>query len=216
MATSSTQIANFAIGHIGIAKQIANLESDTSREALACRLFYTTALEKVLGDFNWPFATKFISLGLVEENPIREWAYSYRYPSDCLNLRRILSGVRNDNRQSIIPFRVGQDDTGALIYTDAEDAEMEYTVRVTDTARFSPNFSIALSYLLASYIVPMIVGSDRFKMIPGLLQLYDAELRNAQAGALNEQQDEQLPESEFIRARDGINSFDTSTSFRSF
>lgn len=216
MADSSTEIANLAISHLGIGKEIANIASDNSNEANACRRFYDTARDKVLGDFNWPFARKFAELGLVEADPTDEWAYSYRYPSDALKLRRILSGVRNDNRQSRVPYIVGQDDTGKLIYTDQQEAQMEYTKLITNVTFFSADFVVALSYLLAAYITPRIMGSDRFKMIPGFLQMYQAELMNAQANAANEQQDDLPVESEFIRERDGVNSFDDSRSFLPF
>lgn len=204
MATSVTQICNLAIRHIGIGNPIAEIDSDKTKEALACRTFYETARDKVLSDFNWPFATKIVDLALVEEDPNSEWAYSYRYPSECLNFRRILSGIRNDNRQSRIPYRIAQDIQGRLIFTDVSEAQAEYTVRIEDVSFFDPSFTLALSYLLAAYITPSVMGSDRFKMVPALLQMYQAELANAQAGAANEQQDEMVPESEFIRARDGV------------
>lgn len=204
MADSSTEICNLAISHIGIGKEIANIDSDSTNEASACRRFYTTARDKVLGDFNWPFATGFITLALVEENPTTEWKFSYRYPSDCVTLRRVFSGIRNDNLQSRIPYRLGRDTTGILIYCDIESAQMEYTVRETEVSRFAADFTMALSYLLAAYICPRITGSDRFKLVPSLIQLYQAEIANARTNALNEESSDISPESEFIRARDGI------------
>src|SRR5688572_11149621 len=109
---SETEIANLALSHLGVGKEIANLETERSQEAVACRRFYDTARDATLRDFSWPFATKIAVLGLIEADPNDEWDYSYRYPSDCLQLRRILSGVRNDTRDSRVPFKLAHDDSG--------------------------------------------------------------------------------------------------------
>lgn len=61
---------------------------------------------------------------------------------------------------------------------------------------------MAFSFRLAAYIAPRLTSGDPFKMSERAMQLYIIELTNAQATALNEQQDEQSPESEFIRSRD--------------
>ena len=159
---SSTDICNKAISHLGIGKEIANLETERTAEALACRRFFSDVIEEVLRDYAWPFATKFSDLELVEEDPTSEWSYSYRYPSDCLEFRRILSGTRSDTPDTRIPYRVGQDSQGRLIYTDQDSAEGEYTVRVTEAGRFTADFVSAASLLLASYIAPRLTAFSIF------------------------------------------------------
>lgn len=202
MASSTTAIANLAISHLGIGKEIANLITERSAEAQACRRFYETARDITLRDFSWPFATKINALGLVEEDPNDEWGFSYRYPTDCLKLRRILSGIRNDTRQTRIPYRVTRDESGLLIYTDAEDAELEYTINESDVGRFPPDFVMALSFLLAGYVAPRLTGGDPFKLGNRALELYQFELSKARSSAANEEQPDDLPESEFIRTRE--------------
>lgn len=199
---SSTEICNMALSHLGIGKEIAALESERSQEAEACRRFYSTAQDATLRDFPWPFATKIAALALVEEDPNSEWGFSYQEPSDCLGLRRILSGIRNDNRQSRVPYRRAYGDSGAVIFTDAEDAEIEYTIRVTDPLRYSPDFILAFSLRIASYIAPRVTGGDPFKLGTRAMSLYEYELSKARSAAVNEEQDEEVPESEFIRGRD--------------
>ena len=200
--SSVVQICNLALSHLGSGKAIANIETEKSEEAYACRSFYETARDATLRDFTWPFATKIASLALVEESPSDEWDYSYAYPSDCLKIRRILSGVRNDDRASRVPYRIIAGDNQQLIYSDQEDAELEYTVRVTDTNRFSADFIMALSLRLASYIAPRVTGGDRFKQGEKALKMYMYEIELAKASAVNEEQPEELPESEFIQARE--------------
>lgn len=198
---SDTQIANLALGHLGVGKEIADL-TEKSTEAASCRRFFVQARDEVLRDFPWPFATKIVALALVEEEPNTEWTYSYRYPADCLKIRRILSGIRNDTRQSRVPYKIAQDTQGRVLYTDAQDAELEYTLRVTDASRYHPDFISALSFLLATYVAPGLTAGDPFKMGERALKLYVYALGKAQGNAVNEQQDEELPESEFVRGRE--------------
>lgn len=201
MASSKTVICNMALSHLGISQEIANFDSERSKEASAMRRFYDETRKEVLRDFPWPFATKTVDLGLIEESPTDEWDFSYRYPSDCLRARRIPSGIRNDTRQSRVPYRVLQDNSGKLIYTDTEDAQLEYTVNEERVEMFPPDFVLALSLLLAAYTAPRLTGGDPFKLGNRALQLYDIQRNKAEANAVNEESDEEQPDSELERAR---------------
>lgn len=198
---SSTQIANMALRHLGNAKQIATL-TENSEEATACNAFYDIALEDTLREFAWPFATKIASLGLITEDPNDEWQYEYSVPSDCLCFRRVLSGTRNDSRQSRSPYRIVYGDASTSIYSNVEDAEGEYTVYVDDTGRFSPDFTLALSYKLAALIAPAVTGGDPFKLGERALKMWDYQISKAASKAFNEEQAEEDPQAEFIRARE--------------
>jgi len=199
---SETEIANLALSHLGIGKEIAILETEKSEEAAACRRFYTICRDASLRDFPWPFCTRIAALGLVETDPSSEWAFSYRYPSNAWKLRRILSGTRNDDRQTRVPYKVYSDDDGKLIYTDMEDAELEFTVKETNPERFDPDFIMFLSLRLAAMIAPRLSRGDPFKMGQRAVQLYEFEASKARATAVNEQQDEENPESQFISGRE--------------
>lgn len=192
-----------AISHLGIGKEIANVDTEQSEEASACRRFFDMARDAALGDLSWGFATKEATLNLIEENPTEEWSYSYRYPVDCINLRRIKSGLRNDTQSSRVAFKLVKDDSGQLIYTDQADAEVEYTVKVTDPSFYTAEFSLALSFMLASYIAPRLTGGDPFKIKQEMLDQYDVEMGKAKKKNMNEETQELQPESELIRVRGG-------------
>lgn len=199
---SVTDICNMALSHLGIGKEIGNIETDDDEEAAAFNRFYENCRDILLRDFPWPFAMVTADLGLVEEDPTEEWAYSYRYPSNCLKLKRIQSGIRNDNQDSRIPYRVSRDDGGLLLYTDLEDAVIEYTFRETDPGRFPPEFVSALSFLLAFKMAPRLTAGDPFKLGDRAYQMYQVEIGKARASAGNEEVPGREPDSEFIRARD--------------
>jgi hypothetical protein len=198
---SKTDIANLAIAHIGIGKEISNLETERSEEAIACRKFYDLARQAVLSDLDWSFSTRFEDLALVETSPTDEWSYSYRYPSFCLNIRRIVSGTRNDTLKSRVPFRVVSDDLGYLIYTDMEQAKVEFTYDITNSEFFPAEFVMALSFRLAMYIVTTTSGGDPFKKKEELLGQYQMEINRAKRKNLNEDGADIVPNSELITYR---------------
>lgn len=200
--SSSTEICNLALSHLGVSKEIQNLDTDKSQEATACRRFYEASRDEVLEDFPWPFAEKRVSLNLVSENPTTDWLYSYQYPSDAVRINRIPSGIRNDTQSTRIPFKIVHGDSGNLIYTDQKDAEFIYTKRVTDVGRYTAKFRMALSFKIAGYIAARVTGGDPFKLRKEANTSYKLVLEEAQANVLNEQQDEVVPDSEFISARD--------------
>lgn len=201
---SDTEIANIAISNLGTGKDIANLTTEDSEEANAVRRFFNTSRGEVLRDFPWPFATEFRALGLITEDPTDEWRYSYGYPSDALRLIRILSGIRNDSRQSMASYKIVHGSSGKEIYTDQEDAEAEVTLQVTDTQRYPSDFVMALSYKLAYRIAPRLTRGDPFKLQERMFHLYQMEIVKAQASAINEQQRDEPQDSEFIRTREGF------------
>jgi hypothetical protein len=199
---SNTEISNMALSHLGIGKEIANLSTEKSAEASACRRFYSEALRATLEEFPWPFARKTAALNLITEDPNNDWAYSYRYPTDCVFPRRILSGSPNETRQARIPYYIGKDSQGRTILTNQSDAELEYTELVQDPAFYPSSFIMAFSYRLASLIAARVTQGDPFNMGEKMTAKFNVEISKAEANAVNEQQDFPEVESEFIRARE--------------
>lgn len=200
--TSTTSISNMAMRHLGQSEPIDNFETDKSQAAVACRVFLPTVIEEAMRDFGWPFARIIADLALIEEDPNDEWSFSYRYPADCSMFKRILSGLRNDTRQSRVPYLIGQDSGGKLIFTDQEEAQCEYTKLETNVQIWTPDFVMAVSFLLASYIAPSVTKSgDAAKLGEFALKRYSVWIEKARANALNEEQEEEPPQSQFIRDR---------------
>lgn len=200
---SKIQIWNMALAHLGHGKQVASAD-ERSPEALACKLFWEQVVDEVLGDYPWTFTRKVEALALVDTFTAEtaEWTYSYRVPSDCLSIRRILSGVRKDTNDSVVSFVTGQDDQGDLIFTDAEDAEAEYTARIEDASKFPAKFAQALALLLAVYVSPRITSGDRSGLREQAAQLYAGTLAKAQSNDSAKGRPDPEPDSEYIRGRE--------------
>ncbi len=206
MSAAKTTVCNQALSHLGTGLTIANIESDQSEAARACRTFFDDCVEACLRDGHWPFANKTVSLSLVtssedDSHPTEEWDYSYRMPSDCLFFRRIPSGSRNDSRKSRIPTKLSRDDGGQLIFCDIENAKGEYTMKLMNPGYWPADFRLAVSFRLAHYIAPRVTKGDPFKLMDRMLQLYQIEIGQAQSNATNEEQREEPTENEYTAAR---------------
>jgi len=200
-----------ALAHLGVGKAIVDFALDRTAEAVACRLFYDQAVAETMRDFPWPFAKRIAELTLVEEDPNVEWEYSYRYPSTAHSIIRIPNeATRVDTRAIRVPYTIGSDEDGRLIYTDKEDALVEYISDLSDIApdtfesRLTADVQGALILMLASMIAPMVTGGDQFKLGERALNLYAWRIGTARANALNEmrQGNDEDVDSEFITVRE--------------
>jgi hypothetical protein len=201
MATT-TEIANLALGHI-LAGRIGNLESEKSEEANVCRVYFSIVQEAVLRDFPWHFASRIAALNLVAEAPNEEWLFSYRLPVEAVKFGRILSGKSPEQEAEgdPVPYRIASDASGQLVYTDKEEAQAEYTVRNPNPSSWPPDFTLAFSLRLASYIAPSLTEGDPNRLGLRALQLYEAEIGRARAAAANERNLKPPPLPSGIRAR---------------
>lgn len=198
---SLTEICNLALGHLGSSNTVANADTENSAEAKTFRRFYETVRNATLRDFNWPFATKFEALALIEEDPTEEWGFSYQYPTDCILMQRLLSGNRNESEAERIAYKIARIDDSKVILTDQQDATAQYTMLITDVNEFTPDFILALSFHLAFMMGPHIARSDS-KMIEAAERKYVNYISQARAQAYNEEQPDVLPEASYILARD--------------
>ena len=166
---SVVQICNMALSHIGEEASVSSISPpDGSVNAGLCATFYDAVRTEMLetGDFN--FSLKRAALAEVT-NTSTTWAYAYAKPSDCLKAKRIpypLDAVTvftqddtsyNPNDRGGAEFDI----EGEVIYTNEPEAVLLYVRDVTDSTKFTPSFTTALSYLLASYLAgPIIKGSE--------------------------------------------------------
>lgn len=214
MVASTTEIANLALGHLGHSKPIGNLDTEQSLAAQACRTFYPISLATSVSGIPWMFCKKFATMQLVTDftvnagTQILEWDYAYRYPSDCIQFIRIVSPrLNNDTRQSRIPYTIAADASGLLIYTDWPGSnslitpQCEYQFMNMNVGVYPADFVIALSYLLAGYIAPMVTAGDPYQLGMKAMGMYKTAIAEAESLDLNEEQRPEEPQSEFIRAR---------------
>jgi hypothetical protein len=130
-----------------------------------------------------------------------DWDYAYRWPTDCLFVRRVVpaSGVGRKFDNQPIPFRIGRDVNGLLIYTDEPACVIEYTMIDCDNLWTDDLWIDAFTWRLAAMIAPSISRDEKMqeKCIAG----YYATLDLARAVSSREQQLEKDGDSDWIAAR---------------
>lgn len=199
-----TTVCNMALSHLAVGVQIGNVITENTAEAKACREFFDIALRSTLKDFKWPWAKKYAALGLVEENPDSGWGFSYRYPSDCIDVRSVESTY--DITPGVIqrkpaPFDFSFDSGGKLILSNTRNAYCEYTPLIENYNVFPDNFLLALSFRLAAYIAPRVTKGDPFKLGNRAMQMYMIEGGKATASSFNEPNPAPQPDAEMISIR---------------
>ena len=213
---SEMLICNQALSRMGSTQQISSF-TDNSNEAMECALWYPSMRDAMLSDFPWPWAEAYYSLNQVagpETTLARanaQWLRSYRYPTDCLKMRRIVfippsitatlpqtTGTTGFNYMYNEPWRravgsatpisygLGNDSTGKLIMTDFVSIyglAAIYTQAVSDPAQFEPDFADALTWRVAMEI-SMGLGYDSKKRDFAAKE-YAHAVKQARATAMN-------------------------------
>lgn len=194
---SKIEIINLALAHLGSGKEIASID-ERSQEAEAARRVYDTALDETLRGYSWPFATKIRALDLIQQDPNSKWEFEYGYPTDCLWFRGIVPPTGEEDDPP--PHQIGHGESASVIWTDEQDAEAEYTVRVTDTNRYPPDFRLAFSFQLAALMAPRL-ARDLPAIGESALKKYLYQLDLAKTSAGNEERPKDPPDPESIQAR---------------
>ncbi len=201
---TAVEICNLALSHIGQGVTIASL-SERTAAAQACNDFFETARKKFLRDYKPAFALKrnysFAEVEEFEDEDNSEWGFSYRWPSDCLAVIKLHSGIRQRSPDTDVPFEQGGDSTEKLILTDEEDAVGDYVLDHDNFTIWHEDSMIALSYLVAHYIAPRLSKGNIIQMKRELWQFYLAEANNAVGNIKNEQTYDEAADPEMIRAR---------------
>lgn len=182
---ASLAICNMALAHIGDTAKITSIEPpDGSVQATLCSKFYPMARDSLMEMLSWSFATRRRKLVEVS-NETTSWDYAYAMPPDVASAFTILPPDVSDDystrfaatdspgyfannipiiaagRYAPQPFAVEVDSYGnEIIYTDQENAEIRYIALATDASKFSPLFTVALSWHLASMLAGPIMKGD--------------------------------------------------------
>ena len=180
---SKVQIFNIVLNILGVSNPIENSLSNDNR-AILLNNYYSLARDYVLKDFDWNFASAHRKLSIINnQNELNKFKYCYDYPNDCVCARDIY----NSTNYNLEKFEIGTDEKGnKIIYSDCESAILRYTKRIEHEILFTCEFSMALSYYLASLTSSVITGSlqkgeiayEKYMQI-----LKHAKVINAQEGA---------------------------------
>lgn len=199
---SEVEISNLALSHLGDSATVASLSPpEGSAQAERCARFYPLARDVMQEDFVWNFCIRRKMLALVANWSSGKWAYAYAAPSEMIKPISLSHPQASSDQVDVIgarpgaSFQVESTSTGQIvILTNQPEAELRYTVKVTDTTKFSAQFVDALAWRLASMLAgPVLKGDAGIKMTQSCLQIAmslggEAAVKNA-----NNSQEERGP-----------------------
>lgn len=177
---SWTDICNQALARLGVSL-LSNVQTDTSNQAMYCRLFLGDAIEAVLGKHDWRAASKRAQLGLLSETPVYGYDHAYALPADCIRPYRVETGAG--------VFRAFSIESGKLI-TDAEEVWLTYVARPTDPTTLPTYLRRAIQGQLAAMLAPPMTSSDQLAI--RIIAQADQDLKDAIAAEADNRPQESL------------------------
>ena len=151
-----TTICNMALGRLG-AKRIDSYDdaTESSVEAILCRLHYTQTRDALIRSHRWRFAKGRKTLSENATSPDFEYDHAYDLPVDFLAMQQPYEGV---------PGLEGTHYTysaeGKQILSNEDEMEIKYIKRVIDPNEFDPLFIEVLVLSLAIKMSMPISGGD--------------------------------------------------------
>ena len=155
-------ICNDALSIIG-EPSISNID-DTDNRSRACKLNYNSIRTKLLGSYNWSFASYRVELRQAYGCPAFEWTDVFELPSNCLRVIKLFPDSS---------YELGAENK---IYTNGSKY-LQYVADIDDPTLFDINFKIAIAYKLALILHPILV--DKATAYQILLREVDVEVRQA-------------------------------------
>lgn len=171
-------VCNLALSNIGETARVTSISPpDGSAQADLCAQFFPVARDGLLERHPWDFAMRRKALVAVDSDR-SDWAYAYEIPDEVLAVINVVAeaptnDVSDNGSRTGQPFTIGIDIDGAkLLYTNVENARIEFVSRVIDSARWSPAFKKALAWELASMLAgPIIKGEEGAKAATNAIRM---------------------------------------------
>jgi hypothetical protein len=213
---SVVDICNLALSHLGDEATVASIDPpEGSQQAEHCQRFYPIARDMMLEMHDWGFATRRIAAALsATTETISGWQYIYAMPNNALRVFTVLAPDAPDDYSygsypmydpygvmttpgtispaiNYQPQPFAQEtlsDGTIVIVTNQADAVFRCAVRITDSTKFSPLFTHALTRLLASFLAgPIITGDVGRKEAAGQYQIFMQMLGMAEVSDTKQQ-----------------------------
>lgn len=155
---STVSISNEALAEIA-ADPIASMDEE-SVAATECRRAFDNVVSDLLERSEWGFKIRRISGSVITNDRASEWNYGYSKPAQASKVLRVLMPIETSypewgsysnpiwDSYGAIPFA----EINGTIYTNIEDALIEYSVATVDVSAFPSLFRRAVAVELAARI----------------------------------------------------------------
>lgn len=147
--TSKNSICDMALSHMGNYGSVNDIDNPKESKETTFALWYDVTLQAALRLLIPNFATTRRVVSKKATSPEFGYAYAYEYPSDCLKVL----GFGEIDKKQFTDYNIEQGSDGAVeLQTDElfEDGlELRFIINETDVAKFTADFKILFSIMLA-------------------------------------------------------------------
>jgi hypothetical protein len=155
-----TDLCNLALARLGESATITDIAPpDGSVQAEHCAMFYPVARDAVLELMRPRFAIRRATLALLDRDA-HGWQYCYAAPAGLLSVLALLPASAKSGAATQPFIRESDEDGTPLILADTEGAALSYVGREEDPGKFSPLFTDALAWRLASDLAGPLLKGD--------------------------------------------------------
>jgi hypothetical protein len=155
MAATKTNVdyCNRALALLG-ESEINELTADESATSGTCTQLYEPAVEWLLSQHNWSFATRYVTLTREDVTPPDPWGNQYRLPTDSLRVW----GTDEPGEDWLVRAHPTSD--WQILLINRTGVKLTYIYRANE-ATFSAVFQSALVAQLAAVLAVPVAGVDR-------------------------------------------------------
>lgn len=203
MSFTKAKIYNLALSALLLDKEVSEVSTDTSNEVRVLNTHYDIAFQSTLQDLDLDSTSTEVTLELLATLTNEPWDYVYKYPANCVFMRRIKSLQRTDNKTTHISKKTGIYSSEKAIYTDEKSAVIDYIPKDIPLSTLSPMAGLAVAYKLAFLSAPLITGKGAKALrdtINGHYLIAKSEAQETDARE-NFNYEEDSLRSEFVEAR---------------
>jgi len=175
MSYTRPQIYNLALSALQLSKEVSDVTTDQSNEVRVLNTNWNVAFESTLQDMDLDSTASIVTLELIANLSTDDsypWGYVYKYPSECIYFRRIVSGVKLDDYATHIPKSTGMYGDQKGIFTDESSAEAEIISKNVSLTTLSGMGALAIAYKLAYLSAPLITGKGSKNLRSEIMGLY--------------------------------------------
>lgn len=165
--TSKTDLANYALAHIG-ETGIQDIDDNLSQAARVCKGFIDQVIDSTLRSARWNCATARVGLSILSPSPV-SGKTAFELPSDLIRLMEV-NGEEWGSPEQLLEIE------GSTLLLCNNVATIRYIKRI-DVWQFDPSLAEAVTLHLASKIVVPLTSNLQAQA--QLWQLYQRELATA-------------------------------------
>jgi hypothetical protein len=187
---NQVELCNLALSRVGhgASKPLQSLD-EGGEAANACKRVFQPAMDALLREYAWPFATRSAALSLSADT-VEGWEYVYAYPDNCAYLLAIGDAGMDATRLPAKACRrafgliAAAGGESLLVATNTPDARAWYTVKLTNPHFGDALFQDALAWRVAGELGLALKADPA--MAQGAGQQYTLALSKALAAVGNE------------------------------